>query len=377
MGVLSTLLVGTMLVAATLAACCDKNLIQELNFRVSGTDLLFPCASTKNIYTSTGRYIPKNVIATRMQIYKDDAIVALPRYRPGVPFTIGKFNLKHKGCKAQLEPYPCWSIQEEGNCKAIQNAIDLFLDPLDRLWVLDLGICNTLEQPVKRCDAKIWGMNAENGEIIKTVSLQSFVAPESRLQYVIVDYSADGLPFAYISDAGTGAIIVINLTTGSGYRVVLPPAVSADCPVKDILYMQLARKPSGNVVYFTYLSSPRMFSIKAEYLQTGQASGAVIDAGGKPEGTQVVLLGTDNGSAIFFRYKGESDVYIWNSDTCFKPDNFLLVQRGGECRMATQVVPGFRKLMWAIESNFHDYITNCTGCLGASMAIFPLVKSNE
>lgn len=70
---LSLLLVGTVF------AKCEKNIINDLSFKLSGSNLAFPCDSTKNIYLSTGRYISKNVLATRIQIYNGLAIVAIPR----------------------------------------------------------------------------------------------------------------------------------------------------------------------------------------------------------------------------------------------------------------------------------------------------------
>ncbi|XP_030752230.1 major royal jelly protein 1-like [Sitophilus oryzae] len=369
------LLVVISILLATFTECLTENQVLDLTFKLSGNDLAFPCTSTKNIYANTGRWVPKNVIPTRIQIYKDQAIVALPRYRPGVPFTVGSFPLTAKPGRVALEPFPCWSIQEEGNCNAIQNAIDMVLDPLDNLWVLDLGICNTLEQPIKRCSPKVWGINAETGEVVKSINLEPFVTAESRIQYLVVDFSPEGVPFAYVSDAGSSAIIVINVQSGTGFRVILPSPIKDSAQIKDILYLQLARTTSGNVLYFSYLSSPALFSIKASSLQTGQADGAIVHAGTKPPGTQIVFLGTDNGSGLLFRYKGDSDIYIWNSNKPFIPDNFILAQRGGYCRMATQVVPGWKKLMWVIESNFHDYITSTTGCLGANVVVYPLINT--
>ncbi|XP_066153439.1 dopaminechrome tautomerase [Euwallacea fornicatus] len=368
------LLIGTSVIAPILTASCNQN--HESFFKISGRNVEFPCQNCLDIYSSTGRYIPRNIIATRLQIFRDKAIVALPRYRPGVPFTIAQFKLDSDLWKPKLKPFASWTIQEEGNCEAIQNAVDLFMDPMAILWVLDLGICNTLEQPVRRCGPKIWGLNPEDGKIVKTVNLDTLVSTESRLQFLVVDYSDEMIPFAYISDAGTGAIIVLNLALSTGYRVVLPGVVAAHCGAKDILYLQLSHKPSGNILYFSYLSSPRLFSIKASYLQTRHTADALVDVGGKPAGTQMVLLGTNNES-IYFRYKGESDIYLWNCDSSFKPDNFVLVQKGGECRMATQVVSGWKQLMLVIESNFHDFITNSTGSLDASVAVYPLDKASD
>ncbi|GLH04176.1 Uncharacterized protein GBIM_09944, partial [Gryllus bimaculatus] len=217
-------------------------------------------------------------------------------------------------------------------------------------------------------------INVKTGRVVKVIDLSSLVTPNSRLQYLVVDYAPDGRAYVYISDAASRAILVYDITLSKGYRVVLPQAVTSGCARRDVLYLALIRKSCGStVLYFTYLSGSRLFSIRTEHLRRGCARGTVVDVGPKP--APLVLLGTDNGAAIFFRKKGESDIYMWNTQTCFKPQNFLLVQNGGECRLATHVVPGYKRLMWVLESNFHDYIQGCVGCVGASVSLKPLVKS--
>lgn len=188
------------------------------------------------------------------------------------------------------------------------------------------------------------------------------------------------MPFLlrYIADAGTRAILVHDCTENKGHRIILPQAVVAGCNRNDVLYMVLVRKSDGsNVLYFTYLGSSRLFAIKTEHLRRGQGSGAVLDVGAKPDGQQIVLLGTDNGNSIFFRYKGQSEIYMWNTETCFKVSNFLDVQKGVECRLSTQVLPGYKHFMWTLESNFHDYIANTVGCGGASVVLHPIVKEHD
>jgi len=60
------------------------------------------------------------------------------------------------------------------------------------------------------------------------------------------------------------------------------------------------------VLYFTYLGSNRLFAIKAENLRQGLSQGSVVDVG--PKQQKIVLLGNDNGCALFFRYKGKRNV---------------------------------------------------------------------
>lgn len=296
------------------------------------------------------------------------------RYKSGVPVTLAKLSLQAKTCQPKLAAYPCWTQQEEGNCQTLQSAVDLFLDGENLLWVLDVGIVNTLEQPIRRCHPKILAYDVTTGKLVKTILLTDFVFPNSRLQYLIVDYNPDGDCFIYVSDAATRSLIVYDVDNNRGWRVVLPQAVVHGTKHRDVLYLLLIRKSSGaTVLYFTYLSSDRMFSMKTEFLQKGDATGRVIRVGEKPG--KIVLLGTDNGSAMFFRMKGESQIYMWDTETCLKAENYLLVQRGDDCRLATQVVPGYKRLMWVIESNFHDFIAETVGCAGASVALHPIVKT--
>lgn len=361
------------------AGCGDANkripdYIKDLKYNLNGAYLAWPCQSTRTVYQQSGRYISNNVIATRVQMKNDRAFVAMPRYKSGVPITLGVVSLKDSKCHANVAPFPCWSMQEEGNCQALQSIVDLFLDPNDILWALDVGIVNTLEQPVRRCPPKVVGMDIKTGRVVRVVDLSGLITSNSRLQYLVVDYTKDGSPYIIVSDAATRAFLVYDVNQNKGYRVVLPKAVSNGAAHRDVLYMNLVRKESGNVLYFTYLSSPRLFSIQVSHLRKGQCSGAVVDVGPKPENKRIVLLGTDNGKSIFWRFKGESDIFMFDTDKCFKLENSELVQRGGDCRLATQVTSGWKDLMWVMESNFYDYISDNVGCVGASVQLHPLVK---
>lgn len=137
------------------------------------------------------------------------------------------------------------------------------------------------------------------------IDLSELASSASRLQYMAIDYAADGQVFIYVSDAGTNAIIVYNATTDNGYRVVLPSAVTSGTEKPDALYLALARRKESDslVLYFSYLGSNRMFAIKTVNLRSGNADGSIVDIGGKKD--KIVILGTDNGSAIFFRKKGK------------------------------------------------------------------------
>lgn len=150
--------------------CCadhDKTLLIEWTYHISGNNIKWPSLSTKNAYEQTGQFIPPNVIATRVQMYKDQAIVLTPKYKMGVPFTLGKFSMNtNNKCCPELEAYPSFQAHEDGNADAIQNAVDMFVGVgQEVLWVLDVGIVNTMEEPVVRSSSKVLAIDLKTGNV--------------------------------------------------------------------------------------------------------------------------------------------------------------------------------------------------------------------
>ncbi|KAI8123414.1 hypothetical protein FF38_08870 [Lucilia cuprina] len=328
----------------------------------TGGQFEFPCPSTKSLFKSSGKFIPKNVIATRAQIIRDTIFLALPRYRKGVPATLVKTTITPGTCSTTFTPYPCWDMQEEGNCKALQSVVDLVVDQNEVIWVLDTGIVNTLETPVRKCPPKVVAISAKTGKLLKTIDLDGLTSTNSRLQYLAVDYAPDGGCFVYVSDAANRAIIVFNIQADRGFRIVLPKAVTTGCRLRDVLYIALIRQDCGTTeLYFTYLSTSKLFSLKSEYLRSGVADGKIMDLGKKP--SRMVIIGTDNGSAIFFRNEGDAEVFRWDTNTPFAEANFKPVYRSPTCQLATHAVPDYkRNTMRVLQSNFPDFMQNRVGC---------------
>lgn len=349
---------GGLLVAALALAVSAQNTCDLVEW--TGGQFDWPNDATKSIYKSSGRYIPKNVIATRAQIYKEDVFVALPRYKPGVPVTLAKVGLKQRGCEAVLTPFPCWSSQEEGDPNAFQSVVDIYLDENHILWVLDTGVVNSLEQPIRKAPPKVVALNVLTGKKVKTLDLCGLVAQASRLQYLVVEYAPDGRPFVYISDAATRSVLVFDVAGNKGYRVVLPKVV-ANCK-RDVLYLALVHKDgcNNNFLVITYLSGSRLFQIRTDYLRTGCAAGKIQDLGTK--GGKIVLLGTDLGTTLFFRYEGKPQIYRWEvAAPCFK--DFEVIYCSPEHYLATHAFPDVsRRRIRVLESNFPDYIQNTVGC---------------
>lgn len=265
----------------------------------TGGQFEFPCPSTKSLFKSSGKFIPKNIIATRAQLIKDTIYLALPRYKKGVPATLVKTTLRPGTCATTFSPFPCWNMQEEGNCKALQSVVDLVVDQNEIIWVLDTGIVNTLDTPIRKCPPKVVAISAKTGKILKTIDLESLTSSNSRLQYLAIDYASDGSCFVYVSDAANRAIIVFNIQADQGFRIVLPKAVTSGTRLRDVLYIALIRRDCGSTdLYFTYLSTNKLFSIKSEYLRSGVADGKILGELNKLNSIFLIF-----GKKIFFLFE--------------------------------------------------------------------------
>lgn len=72
-----------------------------------------------------------------------------------------------------------------------------------------------------------------------------------------------------------------------------------------------------------------------------------------------------------------SNMYMWNIDTSFVINNFLLVQKPRDCHLLMLFLA--TDLMWMIESNFQNYIDNGyidISCFGTSVVLIMNSSNN-
>lgn len=136
--------------------------VSDYTYQINYKSIMWPGKDTMDIFTKSGRHDRKNIIATKLQLFEDQIFLAFPRLKPGVPVTLGVIK---QGDKCGYDAFPCWALQEEGNCEALQNVVDIAVDDHGILWALDTGIVNTLTQPVFRCDPKVVGIDIRGKQV--------------------------------------------------------------------------------------------------------------------------------------------------------------------------------------------------------------------
>lgn len=253
---------------------------------------------------------------------------------------------------------------------------------------------------VRLCGATFASRVPCAAQVVHRIDLSGLVCAASRLNCVAADYGDDGRrPFVYVTDAATRAVIAWDVTAGRGHRAVLPEAVARGRTAgRDVLCMALARWPGGRgaVLYLTYLTGGRMYSVDARDVRRGRAGpGAVAtDLGPKPD--RAVMLGTDGRTTVYFRYGGRGDVYAWDAAGAggFGVHRFAPIRRaddGRGRRLTTHVMPGHRGadgavgadgadgtggavVVWSLESDFPDYVSGNVG--SPDVRLRPLVVAD-
>ncbi|CAB0044512.1 unnamed protein product [Trichogramma brassicae] len=361
---------------------CHLSHGEEKSFELTGASIFYPPSNC-----SDHAYSARNVIATRLQIFRERTVfLALPKYKSGVPFSIGSMQMSSQSpaqVKPLLEDQKCRSCDAGVDCADPQNVVDLALDHVnDVLWALDVGVVASLERPNRECPPKILGISARTAKIVYRIDLSEVTTYRSRLQHLLVERSSGNRIHLYVSDAAAGAIIVHDVVADELHRILLPRGVASGCrgaTQPDVLYLVRAigkrnatsnPAASSSMIYFTYLCSDWLYAVETSDLRRAKPGPFVHRVGAKDR--KIILLGSDNGSSLFFRAKGQADVYVWNSETSFEAKNWQLVARGNDTRLTTHVVPASstrNKVLWMIESNFHDYIKDALGPNGSSVVI--------
>ncbi|KAF4524750.1 hypothetical protein B566_EDAN013819 [Ephemera danica] len=183
----------------------------------------------------------------------------------------------------------------------------------------------------------------KTNKILRVIDLSVLTCTESRVQFLTVEETAKGHTYVYVGDAATTSILVWDVHRSRGWRVQLPKSVlDTNSQVTDAMYISLVHHPNSNsLLYITYLSSARMFSMRTEFLRRGfSTQGRLVDQGIKP--AKMIILGVDGGTSIFFRYEDRSEVYRWDTQKEFKIENFVKVYNGQNGRrFATHVAPDY------------------------------------
>ncbi|CAG5031538.1 unnamed protein product [Parnassius apollo] len=166
------------------------------NLAWSGGPLHVECEHGVDLWNNGGKHIRENVVAIKAVLFKDEIYVMTPRIKRGVLATLWLMIRGRQG--VELEAFPSVTAHALGDCEALQNAVDCYLDHLGNVWVLDSGIIETVESPRCTCPPKVVVINLALRKLTKRIKLTSMVEVTSQLQNIVVEYEIGGKIFVYV-----------------------------------------------------------------------------------------------------------------------------------------------------------------------------------
>ena len=270
----------------------------ETIFEWISVDFEWPSEDAYNTAIADGSYIPKNNIITGVKmagLHNNRTFVTVPRWRTGVPATLCEVKVNETGSPV-LVPYPSWQYQSVDECEYLQYVQSMEIDAdTGYMWILDTGRKYFLQSNISAnnvCPPKliVW-------DVVNNVSIASYTFPNEVAGHntsFLNDVAIDPIrKIAYISDVlgvsnvtgEPGAIVIYDLLNNVSNRFVddrvsvlsmrydsLNVSTATFVHINNYtLFTQTNEDPIAlssdlEYVYFTSLSSFRMFRVKTETL---------------------------------------------------------------------------------------------------------------
>jgi sugar lactone lactonase YvrE len=187
----------------------------------------------------------------------------------------------------RIRPFPSeswngtdWRKNPKNRFVAVQS---VYLDPSNRLWILDSG--NPQFSGVVEGAPKLLSVELGSERVARVYRFpKGTVLPESYLNDVRVDPVRN---VAYISDSGAGALLVVDLKSGSVRRLLSDhPSTQAeetDVIVEGVPWRVngeqrkvhvdgIALNPKGTMLYFQALTGRTLYRVPAEALRDRKLS---------------------------------------------------------------------------------------------------------
>ncbi|CAH1962399.1 unnamed protein product [Acanthoscelides obtectus] len=280
------------------------------------------------------RYLPQNILLGGPRVYQDKVYVTMPKYRIGVPASLGFFPLVSlEKTNILITPFPSWEMNHQGECRNLQSVIATEIDRQGIMWVLDGHRSSNYINGI-RCPAKMVLMDLNRrGAVIQVVTFPNEISLKDGgfLNDLVID-ETDGT-YVYITDnsAIDPGLVVYSYNQNRAWKLrdgSMFPQVSASGYVIDngfrIDYLGtidgLALSPFTDIaprlLFYTPLTSNQLFCVTTDILKDQQLASNqtwrryVKFVGEKQGSTDGMVM--DNKGNLYYGLIPQSAVAKWN-----------------------------------------------------------------
>lgn len=302
----------------------------QVIFEWKTIDFQWPSDEDRQYAVMRGEYIPANNFITTVKFWKDKMYLTLPRWKDGVPVTLGVTSAKPNGNTApKLEPFPNWDMQKLSDCTAFQLVHSIEIDPKGRMWILDTGRPTSLRESKADCSPRLVILDLEdNNKILRTYQFPEHVTrrKDAYLNDIVLDHEDGGM--AYITDTSTTdpGIIVYSLRDNNSWKVrhesmkakseAVGFMVAKTHVINPVHVDGIALSPASSrdrQVYYSPLSSFHLYSIPTSALKNNATNidQYVKELGRKNSQTDGMTMSSTG--VLYFGLLADDAIAMWDT----------------------------------------------------------------
>ncbi|CAH1962406.1 unnamed protein product [Acanthoscelides obtectus] len=297
------------------------------------------------------------------RIFKNRVYVTMPKFRPGVPVTLGSFPLDSpEKVNIPISPFPNWEMNVQDNCRVLQSVLGTEVDRRGTMWVLDGHRANNAVNGI-RCPPKLVLLDLNrNGAAVRSYTFPNelCLTDGGFLNDVVIDET--GGTFAYITDNSVidPGVIVYSYRENRAWKLrdgSMFPDVSVAGYIVDGFQMDFLGTVNGialspyiesrpRTLFYSSLTGTGVFALstdilKNEKLSIGDSWREYVRLMGEKEGPSDGMFMDNKGNLYYgilsqysvgkwnmFEHFDTSEVIYENRETLIWPDGFTMDSQG-------------------------------------------------
>lgn len=340
----------SLIIALTAVISC-RAVQPDLRFAWKLVDYVWDSSAQREAAIQKGHFVQANNLPLGLARWKNKVFVTVPRWKNGVVSSLNYVDID--GAKDQpLKAYP--SLKDNlvadtderlPSNSSIVSVFRVYVDPCDRLWVMDSGLADIVGSPNQIVGPSVVIFDLNTDELLHRYYFKvSDMKEDSFFANIVVDVDKETCEnaFAYIPDLGAYGVVVYSLKQDDSWRIShhyfhFEPLAGSykvggiEFHWTDGVFALALSEPRENgyrTMFFHAFSSTKEFCVSTELLRNYthiDKTEAFHDfklLGDRGERTQSSASYYDpKTSVLFYTQINRDGVGCWNSNKPYTPEN--------------------------------------------------------
>uniref|UniRef100_A0A1B0ACG4 Bee-milk protein n=1 Tax=Glossina pallidipes TaxID=7398 RepID=A0A1B0ACG4_GLOPL len=295
-------------------------------------------------------FIVEHTLPLGIDIYQNRIFITTPRWKDGVPASLGTIPFPPSEISPALKPYPNWDAHSSSytpDCGKLISVYRTYVDVCQRLWLIDSGIVNATGERNQICLPKIVVYDLTTDKKLFSYEFPSeHVKEDSLYTNIVVDVASDrcGDAYAYVTDVWRFGIVVYSLGKSRSWRVTnfnfFPNPAASDFQIYGLNFQWLdgvfgmSLSPSSlfrteRFLYFHPMASFKEFKVSTALLQdesvwpdkAQEVAKAFIEIGDRGPNSQSSTSGIARNGVMFFTQVHLDGIACWDTAKSYSRNN--------------------------------------------------------